>query len=301
LNRKKMPTVLVIGDVMTDIIVRPDGPIAVGADRRATIRMLPGGAGANQACWLAHEGVSTRFVARVGASDRARQKMLLAGYGVDARLGADEIQPTGTLVNLLSPDGERSFLTDRGANLKLGRADLPASLLGGVDFLHVSGYMLFEKEPRAAVLEIIAEAKRRKIPFAVDPASSSFLQEVGRDRFLEWTKGAQFFFLNTDEAEVLTGAHEPDAQLAILAQTFPVVALKRGREGAMVAEGERRWSVPAPNVSALDTSGAGDAFLGGFLGAYLKKEGTDAALRRGVALGSQSVTTFGARPPLPSA
>ena len=296
-----MPTVLVIGDVMTDVIVRPDGPIAIGADRRADIRVLPGGAGANQACWLAHEGLSVRFAARVGASDRARQKMLLASYGVDARLGADETQPTGTLVNLLSADGERSFLTDRGANLKLGRADLPPSLLDGVDLLHVSGYMLFEEGPRPAVLEIIAEARRRKIPFAVDPASSSFLQEVGRDRFLDWTKDAKFLFPNSDEAQALTGASEPDAQLAILTQTFPIVALKRGRDGAMVVEGDKRWSVPAPNVSALDTSGAGDAFLGGFLGAYLSGEGTEAALRRGVELGSQSVTTFGARPPLPAA
>src|SRR4051794_9905766 len=99
-----MPTVLVIGDVMTDIIVRPEGLVALGADRRAEIRTLPGGAGANQACWLAHEGIATRFAARVGAGDRARQKMLLSGYGVDARLGADESFPTGTLVTLLSPD-----------------------------------------------------------------------------------------------------------------------------------------------------------------------------------------------------
>ena len=88
-----MPTVLVIGDVMTDLIVRPEGPVALGSDRRAEIRILPGGAGANQACWLAHEGVSVRFVARVGAGDRARQKLQLAGYGVDARLGADEAVP----------------------------------------------------------------------------------------------------------------------------------------------------------------------------------------------------------------
>lgn len=296
-----MPTVLVIGDVMTDIIVRPDGPIAVGADRRAEIRMLPGGAGANQACWLAREGVATRFVARVGAADRARQKMLFAAYGVDARLGADKTFPTGTLVTLLSPGGERSFLTDRGANLKLGRADLPLSLLDGVDLLHVSGYALFEEGPRVAALDLIAEAKRLKIPFAVDPASYSFLQEVGRDRFLRWARGAKVFFPNTDEAEVLTGEHEPELQLAILAQKFRVVALKRGGEGAMVAVGEERWCAPAPNVRVVDTSGAGDAFLGGFLGGYIKGEGIEAALRRGVELGSRSVETLGARPPLPAA
>jgi sugar/nucleoside kinase (ribokinase family) len=224
--------------------------------------------------------------------------MLFAAYGVDARLGADKTFPTGTLVTLLSPESERSFLTDRGANLKLGRADLPLSFLDDVDLLHVSGYALFEEGPRGAALDLIAEAKRRMIPFAIDPASYSFLREVGRDRFLEWTRGAQFFFPNTDEAEVLTGEHEPDLQLAILAQDFKVVALKRGGEGATVAIGEVRWSARAPNVRVVDTSGAGDAFLGGFLGAYLKGEGTEAALRRAVDLGSRSVTALGARPPL---
>src|SRR6185503_10585704 len=198
------------------------------------------GAGANQACWLAHEGVSARFVARVGVADRARQKMLLAQYGVDARLGADAKFPTGTLVTLLLPDGERSFLTDRAANLKLDSADLQVSLLEGVDFLHVSGYALFEAGPRDAVLGIIAKAKRRQIPFAVDPASYSFLEEVGRDRFLHWTRGATLFFPNKAEADVLTGTRDADAQLAILGRSFSIVALKRGADGAMAAKGNKR-------------------------------------------------------------
>ena len=123
-----MPVVLVIGDVMTDIVAKPDGPIAVGADRRALIRTLPGGAGANQACWLAAEKVEVRFAARVGREDHARQTADFAAYGVDARLGADAVQPTGALVTLVSPDGERSFLTDRAANLHLQAADLPHAL-----------------------------------------------------------------------------------------------------------------------------------------------------------------------------
>ncbi len=294
-----MPNVLVIGDVMTDIVVRPEGPIVVGADRRASIRVLPGGSGANQACWLANEGIDVRFVARVGAGDRARQKALFASYGVDARLGEDESLPTGTLVTLLSPDGERSFLTDRAANLKLGSTELVPALLDGIDHVHVSGYALFEEGPRAAVLALLAEAGKRAIPFAVDPASYSFLREVGADRFLDWIRGARFFFPNADEAEVLSGTADPDAQLTFLARAFPVVAIKRGAEGAVAAEGGHRWSARAPQVEVVDTSGAGDAFLGGFLGTWLRGAGTEAALKRGVAVGSASVTTLGARPPLP--
>src|SRR4051812_23454411 len=116
---------------MTDIVVRPEGPVALGSDRRATIRTLPGGAGANQAAWLATEGISVVFAGRVGSPDHERQAQLLADCGVDARLAVDDELPTGALVTLLSPDGERSFLTDRGANLRLCRADLPGALLDG--------------------------------------------------------------------------------------------------------------------------------------------------------------------------
>ncbi len=291
-----MPRVLVVGDVMTDVVVKPEGPIAVGADTRAAIRVLPGGSGANQACWLAVEGIETVFAGRVGAADRPREKLLFAEYGVDARLASDETLPTGTLVTLLSTH-DRSFLTGRAANLNLCRDDLPDALLDGVDLLHISGYALFEAGPRAAVLDLFAEAVRQGIVVSVDPASYSFLAEVGPEKFIEWTQGARFLFPNEDEAATLTGAADPEAQLDLLTRLYPIVAIKRGESGAIAgsAEGER-WSAPAPRADAIDTSGAGDAFLGGFLAAYLKGEGIEAALKRGVALGSQSVTTIGARP-----
>jgi len=296
-----MPRVLVIGDVMTDIIVKPEGPVAHGADRRATVRALPGGAGANQACWLASEGVETRFAGRVGHEDLARQKLLLAAYRVDARLAADPALPTGSLVTLLSYDGERSFLTDRAANLNLDRADLPDALLDGVDLVHVSGYSLFEKGPRAAVVAFMAMVRERGVPFSIDPASHSFLREAGAANFMKWTRGANFLFPNEDEATVLAGIAEPATQLERLLEHYPIVALKRGAAGAIAGDvSGNRWSSPAPSVNVLDTSGAGDAFFGGFLGSYLTGASIEAALARAVALGSSAVSALGARPPLPS-
>jgi sugar/nucleoside kinase (ribokinase family) len=293
-----MPKVLVVGDVMTDIVVRPEGPLALGSDRRATIRPLPGGAGANQAAWLAREGVSVVFAGRVGSADHQHQAQLLTDCGVDARLAVDDQLPTGTLVTLLSPDGERSFLTDRGANLRLRRADLPAALLDGVDLVHISGYSLFEPGPRAAVLDMLAEVRRRSVPFTVDPASYSFLQEVGCAQFRGWTRGARICFPNTDEAAVLASTRDLDTQLERLTRTYEIVVVKRGAEGAAaaVAGSPERWFVAAPAVDVADTSGAGDAFFGGFLAAHLRGEPIEACLRRGVAAGSHAVTTLGARP-----
>ncbi len=234
-----MPKALVVGDVMTDIVVKPEGPISVGADTRAAIRVLPGGSGANQACWLGREGIATRFAGRVGAADLPRETLLFAEHGVDARLAGDDSLPTGMLVTLLSP-ADRSFLTDRAANLNLCRADLPDALLDGVDLLHISAYALFEPGPRAVVLDLFAEAIRRGIAVSVDPASYSFLAEVGPERFIDWTRGARFLFPNEDEAAVLAGAGEPDAQFDALTRSYPIVAIKRGAAGAVAGDSRRR-------------------------------------------------------------
>lgn len=293
-----MTRVVVAGDVMTDIVVRPAGTLAFGADTRATIRQMPGGSGANQACWLAAEGVQVVFAGRVGAADIERQKGLFARYGVDVVLGGDPILPTGLLVTLLMPS-ERSFLADRGANLNLCADDLPVSLLDAASAFHVSSYALFEEGSRTAVMALAGEAERRGIPVSFDPASYSFLAEAGPRTFLAWTKGARMLFPNEDEATVLTGEAEPFRQLDVLTQIFPIVVLKRGPRGAMAGNAAGgRWSVPAPPVDAVDASGAGDAFLGGFLAAYLRGEDIGECLTRGVTLGSAAVTAPGARPAL---
>lgn len=293
-----MATILVIGDVMTDIVVKPSGPVAVGADTRAIIRERPGGSGANQAAWLAEAGCAVRLAGRVGVDDHAEQTRRLAAAGVDAVLGADESLPSGRLVTLVAADGERSFLTDRGANLALCGADLPDALLDGVDLLSVSGYALFAEGPRAAVGALLRASTQRDIPFAVDPASHSFLREVGADAFLEWTRGAQFCFPNDAEAAVLTGTDDIDGQLEQLGRHYGVVIIKRGAAGAVAFEAANgvRAAVPARNAEVVDSTGAGDAFLAGFLAAYLKGEGLEAALEKGAAFGARAVTMLGGRP-----
>jgi sugar/nucleoside kinase (ribokinase family) len=291
-----VPAVLVIGDVMIDVIVRPEGPIALGADRRATIRERPGGSGANQAAWLAASGVRTIFAGRVGAADATHHADALAAFGVEPRLATDPARPTGRIVAMVSPDGERSFFTDRGANDGLCRADLPDSLLDGVNLVQVSGYALFAETPRNAVLNLLAEATRRKIPFAVDPSSHSFLSEIGAEAFLAWTEGAAICFPNEGEAAVLAGTSDLDAQLSRLAAAYETVAIKRGAGGAIAASGGKRWSAEASAVQALDTSGAGDAFAAAYLAASLAGKGTEACLRSAVTAGSRAVTQIGARP-----
>ncbi|HEY8596751.1 MAG TPA: sugar kinase [Devosiaceae bacterium] len=289
--------VLVVGDVMTDVIARPEGPVIKGSDRRARIRTRPGGSGANQAVWLAHLGVPVTFAARVGADDLDRIRDRLGKFGTVPRLAADPELPTGVLVTLVDPDGERSFLTDRGANLALSAGDLPDDLLDGVALLAISGYSLFEPGPRAAVLDLMARARERGVRVAVDPASASFLAECGIERFLDWTQGATLVLPNAEEAQLLTGETDIERQLAVLGARYDIVVVKRGAQGAEAIRGGVRFAAKAPEVAVLDTTGAGDAFLAGFVRQWLGGASLQEALGAGVAAGSRATTHFGGQPP----
>jgi len=289
--------VLVVGDVMTDVIVIPDGPIIKGSDRRASVRSRPGGSGANQAVWLGAMQADVWFAARVGAADRTMYENYFRGRGVVPMLAGDSEQPSGVLVTLVDPDGERSFLTDRGANLNLCAADLNESLLDGVSLVMVSGYSLFAPGPRAAVLGLLASAKARGVAIAIDPASTGFLTDIGPRQFLDWTAGADWIFANAEEAELLTGAAGLEDQVRALGTCFANVIVKRGRLGAVLGGRDGiRLDLPAPSVTVRDSTGAGDAFAAGFIAAFLDGQDEAAAMKAGIAAGAKAVQAIGGQP-----
>jgi sugar/nucleoside kinase (ribokinase family) len=286
--------ILVIGDVMIDVIVRPEGPLARGSDRRAAITFQPGGSAANQAAWLASFGVSVDFVARVGAADLESETARLDTIGVMPHLVGDPLLETGRLVALIDESGERSFLTDRGANEALEARDIPDALIEGAALIHLSGYSFFAPSPRAAVLDAMRRARRK--PISVDPASAEFLREVGADEFLAWTQGASILFPNAEEAAILAGSGDAETQCARLAAHYPLVIIKRGPAGAEAAEGARRWRVNALKIEAVDTTGAGDAFVAAFLSERLSGADIQPALERAAAAGAAASTIIGGRP-----
>jgi sugar/nucleoside kinase (ribokinase family) len=287
-------SVLVIGDVMTDVVVRPEGPLARGSDRRASISIQPGGSAANQAAWLASFGVTVDFVARVGAADVESETARFRAIGVAPHLVGDPGRETGRLIALIDPEGERSFLTDRGANEALEVRDISDSLIEGAALIHLSGYSFFAPSPRAAVLDVMRRAGDK--PISVDPASAEFLREVGADTFLAWTRGAAILFPNEKEAAVLAGSDDPETQCARLAAYYPLVVVKRGATGAEAIEGSRRWQAKAPHINAVDTTGAGDAFVAAFLAHRLSGAGIQPALERAAAAGAAASAIVGGQP-----
>lgn len=294
-----MNVVMIVGDVMNDVVVRALAPVEIGSDTDSVIRRSPGGSGANQAAWLARLGVPVRFYGRVGAHDAEAHAASLRGYGVDARLATDQGVPTGNIVVLVSGDGERSMFTDRGANARLARGDLPSGL-DGVAHLHVSGYSLFEQGCREAVSALIADAVRRSVPVSCDPSSVSYLRRLGSGTFFSLTRGVGTIFPNSAEARLLAGARWPatdDEAALALTDHYPVVVVKLGHGGALLAtRGARPLRSEAPATSVVDTTGAGDAFCAGYLAAVWRGEPPEDALLAGLEVSAEAIGRMGGRP-----
>lgn len=290
---------LVVGDVVTDVVARHRTPLAPATDTEARITTLPGGAGANVACWAARSGApDVRILARVGDGTADWHGRALRAAGVRPHLVPDSDVPTGTVVSLVGADGERTFLTDSGAVLRLSAADWSDDLLNGVGQLHVSGYLFFAGTSRALARRAMEAARARSVPVSVDPASAGFIARFGVDRFLTAVAGADVLLPNRDEAELLTGLPEPGDAVAKLSRDFPLVVATLGSRGAVVARsGTVIGRVPATPAAVVDTTGAGDAFTGACLAAGLAGHDPVTAARHGCRAGAEAVTVIGGRPP----
>ncbi len=296
-QKNKPPAILLLGDVMKDIIVLPRGKMRRGSDQAASIKTRPGGAAANQAVWLAAFGIAAKLVARVGAGEQKQLSANFKALGVKPYLAGDKKLETGILISLVEPDGERSFFTDRGANQQLCQSDVPQDALKDLDLVLLSGYGFFAEKPRLVVRDLMARARAKNIPVAIDPASTGFLSDVGVKNFLDWTGGATMLFPNEDEAQLLSGEKDIKDQLAVLGRLFALVVIKQGALGASaINENGEVFSVPAAKVKVVDTTGAGDAFAAGFLGSWLARKDLKRALLSGVAAGADAVGHVGAQP-----
>ncbi|MDQ0796975.1 carbohydrate kinase family protein [Streptomyces sp. B1I3] len=290
---------LVVGEVVTDVVVRHSRTPAHGTDTPASIRTLPGGAGANVACWAARSGCrDVRLLARAGAGSADWHADALRRAGVRPLLAVDEEVPTGTVVALVDPSAQRTFLTDAGAVLRLAPGDWSTPLLDGVARLHVSGYLLFAPTSRATALLAIREARRRGVPVSVDPASAGFLSELGAASFLDLVEGVDLLLPNADEARELTGLPDPADAAAKLSRHAGRVAVTLGDLGVLLAAGGAVTArVPAADVrDPVDSTGAGDAFTGGFLAALIAGADEAAAATEGCRAGAEAVSLVGGRP-----
>jgi ribokinase len=244
--------VCTLGDLTLDVVVRLAGPVAVGGDTAAEIRVAPGGQAANVAAWSAALGANGRFIGKIGGDDAgALARARLAEHGVDVK--GPVKGRSGTICSLVSPDGERSMASDRGSAPELLAEELDPGWLSGIEHLYVSGYALMLEPVRGAALRAAGLARAEGARLSVDLASWSAIRDSGVEAFRDAVRALEpdVVFANEDEERVV-GRDVADAAWV----------LKRGARGCSF-DGDERDALPVEQV--VDSTGAGDALAAGWI------------------------------------
>jgi len=241
-----------LGDLLLDVVVRPDRDLVTGADVSARTRVTVGGQAANVAAWVAALGGRARFVGKRAADEGSRVAVTaLQAYGVEV-VGPVVAGDSGIVVSLVGMDGERTMASFRGVAAELSADEIDPEWLA-CDHLHVSGYALVDQPMRAAVERAILAAREHGARISVDLAATTVVEIVGmpvlRDA-LAWVS-PDVVFCNEDEDEAIGGA-----------LAGPIWIVKRGPRGASV-DGKQFAAVPVEQV--VDATGAGDAFAAGWI------------------------------------
>jgi ribokinase len=294
-------SVLVVGDIIADVsATMPAYPHEGGEVVLERLSWGSGGAGINTASGLAQLGATAYLLGRVG-SDSVGQQALAAARNSGVRLDLvqrDAERSTGIVFAAVSPGGERTFFSYRGANVALD-APPPAPLLADCALVHVSAYTLLDDPQRATVLQTMALAHSGNIPVTLDLGPPVVQRHAPLLRNLMPRLAA--LFLNHDElALLLPHLTQQDGVAQLLEWGVPLVALKCGPSGCVVATRDEQVSLPALDVTARDATGCGDAFVAGFVWGRLRgaKLATCAAL--GNLMGGLTATRYGSADALPT-
>jgi len=292
--------ILVVGDANADLSAALVRFPAEGDDSQiTTLAWGSGGAAANVAAALGRLGTLARLLARVGRDPAAEIALRLArAAGVDlSMVQIDETIATGLCFAAVSPGGDRTFFSFRGANMAL--APVGGDQLADVGWLHISAYALLEAQQRATTRALIEDAAARDIPISLDlclPVLRAWRAEI--ETLLPRLR---ILFANEIElAELCPGMEYYAGAERLIESGLALAAIKLGPRGALIAGPGLRQSAPAFDVAAVDTNGCGDAFVAGFLAAHLHGAALEQCSTLANAIGALTATHYGAAEALPT-
>jgi ribokinase len=275
---------LIVGDANADLSASLECFPREGDDVAIkTLGFYSGGTGANVAVAFARLGGLARLVSRVGKDPAAEVALHAAREsGVDLDfVQFDSERATGLCLAAISPSGERTFFSYRGANVALNLPDFD-SVFQNVHSLHLSGHALLADLQRQTALTLLGEARRRGIPSSLDLCLP--LLRKWPDEIQTLAPRLNVVFANARELVQLgsslglsNGLAGNETEMvektlsALIDLGIPLVVAKLGSSGSRIAQNSSRMDIPPMPVATKDTTGAGDGFVAGFL--YMLQRG----------------------------
>ena len=297
-----MSDILVVGSLNADLVVRtPRFPQPGETISGEDLKIIPGGKGANQAVASARQGASVAMVGRVGNDsfgpeliNNLKQNNVNTSY-----VQMDQGAATGTAIIVVDANGQNSIVLSPGGNGQVSPADV-----ANVPFSAHKLLLLQLEIPVEAVLAAARRGKESGLRVLLNPAPAYSLPD-------ELISLPDFILPNENELSLLTSQSVNNISSAekaaknLLERGAQNVIVTLGAKGALIVTSTQVIYVDTYNVDVIDTTAAGDAFIGGFSAKLLEFNGLPLdilqnAVRYGCACGALATTKFGAQPSLPT-
>ena len=291
-----MPDILVAGSLNTDLVVRTPyfpqpGETISGED----LKVIPGGKGANQAVAAARHGAEVSMLGRVGRDNFGGFLVdNLQSNNVDSQHVQMDDSSTGTAIIIVDSNGQNSIVLSAGANGKVAEMDVESTSFSDFKLL-----LLQLEIPIPTVLTAARRAREAGLQVILNPAPASELPN-------ELIALTEYLIPNETELRLLSGMDVDDtpsaerAAKSLLERGARNVIVTLASKGALIVTGTQSTHIESFSVDVVDTTAAGDAFIGGFAYSVLQNKSLEKAVRYGCACGALAVTKFGAQPSLPT-
>lgn len=250
-----------------------------------------GDSAANTMSGLARLGAKAGFLTMMGNDEMGQfftNEMTRTGVEM---LALKSDTPTGRVIAMVTPDGERTFATCLGASIELSPDNIKPELFDNWDIFYIEGYLVANPD---MLRKAISTAKDKGLKIAIDLASYNVVEE-SRDFLLELVNNyVDIVFANEQEALALTGM-EPENALHYIAERCEIAVVKIGAKGAYIQRGDEIVTIPPMKADVVDTTGAGDMWAAGFLAGLVKGENLQKCGMMGAIVAKNIIEVMGAK------
>ena len=252
-----------------------------------------GGSAANTIHALAELGVNCGYVGKIGNDMLGKIfREEFERKNIKPHLLSSE-KDTGRVIDLVSPDSERTMATYLGAAADLKPEELSRAIFRGYSFLYIEGYLVQNQRLIETAIDL---AKQERLNIAIDLSSFnivelnlSFLRRLIAEK-------VDIVFANEEEAFAFTGK-QPDEAVAEIASMCETAIVKKGKEGSLIMQSGELYKVDSFSANAIDTTGAGDNYAAGFIYGLTKGFSITQSGRIASLIAGKAVEVMGAKIP----